>query len=173
MTKKITTWREAAQLTGLTHAALRQRVQRGHLNGPPWAQHELEGILNRQADGARHGARSAHGTISRWSSACDCDSCKEAHLASLRDYRRQRSIDELTPVREQVLNIFRSGGTWSDVFAETGLSQQRLHGIASWNKHWKRDLDRALMEGRDPNLKHGTASAWKSGCRCPECRNSR
>lgn len=171
--KTVTSWREAARITGLTPATLRARVEAGNLTQPPWTQAVLEKARDaKTTNRSKRGERSEHGTSARWSAGCNCEECAGAHLSAVRDLRRRKSLEALEPHREQILSMLASGDTYKKIFEKTGIRPQALTGIASWDEGWRQALDEALMTGRRPDLNHGTSWGWRCGCRCPECRDA-
>ena len=50
----------------------------------------------------------------------------------------------------------------------------RVHRYRAYDPQWAIDVDQALMDGRDPNVPHGTANGYRwHKCRCPECRTAK
>lgn len=167
MPRRITSLRQAAQVAGRSAPTIAGWVTSGRLPQGPWTERQL---LKASATSSSPGIASEHGTADRWRLGCTCDACRDAHLDQVRDMRRGRAIFRIDWVRDQILDILASGGTFADVHAQTGLTSQALHGAARTDADWRAALDEALMVGRDPDLAHGTPSGWRRGCRCPECR---
>lgn len=102
-----------------------------------------------------------------------------AHAAQSRERRRrqttQRTGQGLDPSRRgRLLKLVRRGHHVGDVAADMGVSM-----VAVWERtrmlpEWGRELDEALLRGRDPKISHG--SEWSHRvhrCRCPDCREAK
>lgn len=116
-----------------------------------------------------HCHRPVAGTASR------CASCRSLRRTPDRAYRREIA-DALFPpaARAALLGRIASGEHISDVCADLGISVHRARSYAAYAPAWGRALDLALTAGRDPDLDHGTAMAYRHGrCRCPECRTAK
>jgi hypothetical protein len=160
-TKRLESCRKAAQAVGVASTTVERWVRIGYLGEGPWTLAQVRKAQNKAADNGRHGGiRAAHGTETRWRAGCPCDECLAAHNAHLRGSRRAQALNLLADHKSTVIEILSSGGTFEEVKEETGLTPQRLHGIAKWNEEWCRELDDALMSGRDPDIAHGTEWAY-------------
>ena len=170
MSGNVTTKVEAAAILGITPSGVADRVRRGIMKPGPWTRRYLESL---GAPLGNAGPRSEHGTDVRWWGGCRCAACTAAHSTRFREDRRRHSLEVLGEHRADVLEMLAGGASFEHVEDVTGLSQQRLHGIAAWEPVWRAELDAALMAGRDPGRPHGTARAYRLGCRCPECREAK
>ncbi|WP_331726376.1 type I-E CRISPR-associated protein Cse1/CasA [Streptomyces sp. NBC_00470] len=89
---------------------------------------------------------------------------------------RKEIADAIFPEskRTALLERLSRGELLPDVCDDLDLTPNRIHGYAAYDATWRERLDSALMAGRDPDLDHGTESAYRHGaCRCPECRTAR
>lgn len=113
-----------------------------------------------------------HYTRTRYSR---CDDCRRKRLRS--DRRRRHAISRaLFPrvLREAVLRELRAGGPLGQVCEVLRIAPAQLHGFARINPWFRAELDEALRAGRDPELDHGSESAYRiHGCRCPDCRKGK
>ena len=104
-----------------------------------------------------------------------CARCRQARQPS--DWQRRRDIaDSRFPSRKrrELLARVAAGEPLPDACDHLGLTQHRVWGWTAFDEMWGPTLDDALTEGRDPDLAHGTAMAYRWGrCRCPECRQWR
>ena len=117
--------------------------------------------------------RSEHGSTNRWRWGCRCLACKKAHVDHSRTSRRASRDVEFGKHETQVLTALASGETPESACAGTTLSIGKLYGRAKWDKDWRNRLDLAMTLGRLPGVPHGTETAYKKGCRCPDCRSNR
>ncbi|MET9467814.1 hypothetical protein ABZY44_24025 [Streptomyces sp. NPDC006544] len=73
-----------------------------------------------------------------------------------------------------MLRELRKGRPLGQVCQTLRIFPAQLHAFARINPWFQAELDEALMEGRNPDLLHGSESAYRMhGCRCPECRRGR
>jgi hypothetical protein len=117
--------------------------------------------------------RSEHGSTDRWRWGCRCLACKGAHVEHSRMSRRGSRDAEFAKHAEHVLSALASGETPESACAGTTLSAGKLYGRARWDEGWRNSLDVAMSSGRLPGVPHGTETAYKAGCRCPNCRFQR
>lgn len=93
------------------------------------------------------------------------------------DRKRRRAISRAVfprPLRTALLTQLRSGRPLGEAAQSIRVPAPQIHGFARTNPAFRRELDEALLAGRDPNLTHGTQSAYRYGrCRCPECREAK
>lgn len=163
----IRSYREAARLLGSSASRIEGLVRRGRLPPPPWREVDLRkaGEVGR--------VRSEHGTVSRWRAGCDCDQCSDAHNTEIREMRRDRREEMLAEVWPGFLADLRSGVLYREACEDFGLPPTGLRRMIRHSPELVSQLDDALMEGRDPDLRHGAATAYRRGCRCPECAEYR
>lgn len=104
-----------------------------------------------------------------------CEACRRKRLRP--DRKRRHAISRaLFPrvLREAVLRELRKGRPFSEVCLNLRISPPQLHSFARINPWFRTELDEALMQGRNPDLRHGSESAYRlHGCRCPECRRGK
>lgn len=104
-----------------------------------------------------------------------CLQCQAARRDADRRYRREIA-DAVLPAatRAGLLILLRSGQPFAGACADVGISPQLAHGYRRYNPQWAKELDKALLAGRDPSLDHGSEYAYRIGrCRCPDCRTGR
>ena len=104
-----------------------------------------------------------------------CSACRHRRRGPDSDRRDETARSHFPEdAREELLRRVAAGEHLSDVCGELGITTVRAHAFATRDKQWGRRLDAALTAGRDPDLNHGTAMAYRWGrCRCPECRGWR
>ncbi|WP_431881942.1 hypothetical protein [Micromonospora chalcea] len=74
-------------------------------------------------------------------------------------------------MRTRALHLIRGGATPADAAAALGISAQTIHARVRVDPTWQAKLDAALMEGRRPDVPHGTPAGYRyHRCHCPECR---
>ena len=87
-----------------------------------------------------------------------------------------RSMDWLrgsvTAVWQELLEGARSGGKFARVTNHLGLTTQKVAAAISRDPALRAELDEALVQGRDPKIKHGRRLAYRQGCWCPDCRRA-
>lgn len=163
----------AARYLGVTPASIRGRIKRGTLAEGPWEIRELEASEGRVGVSSPRGLRGPHGTVSGWTSGCTCKPCTGAHNAETRNRNRRISTEVLEPVVSELLDLLRGGTPLPKAAKQLGVQYQRVYGVARHDVLLSRLIDEAAMAGRDPSLSHGTESAYRDGCRCPECREAK
>lgn len=96
----------------------------------------------------------------------------EQHVYHERARRRRRSAELLPPgKRGAITRALQSGMPPAEAARAGGITVQRLWELVRLLPAWGRQVDAALMEARDPNIRHGTEYAYrKRRCRCPDCR---
>lgn len=121
-----------------------------------------------RCEAAGHGC----GTPSGWRVGGRCPRCLGAHNMETRELRRRWSwIDQRT--WHAILRAIRNSRTMSDAAARYGLTANSLHAQARVHPERAEQLDLALTQGRDPSLVHGSYTAVRMGCSCPDCRAAR
>jgi DNA-binding CsgD family transcriptional regulator len=111
--------------------------------------------------------------VSRWRKGARDATARKAHNADDRRRRRAAVRARFAPVEKDLLKALASGTSLTDAVQAAGLPVQALFQRARWDKPWSDRLDAALMAGRDRQINHGTAWAYKHHrCRCPECRQA-
>ena len=88
----------------------------------------------------------------------------------LRSMERLRG--SVTAVWPELLKGARSGSKFARVTNHLGLTTQKVAAAISRDAALRAELDEALMQGRDPNIKHGRRLAYRQGCWCPDCRTA-
>ncbi|GAA1768553.1 hypothetical protein GCM10009734_91200 [Nonomuraea bangladeshensis] len=74
-------------------------------------------------------------------------------------------------MRAHVLRAVAASTRLADAMAEFELPQEVAYGRARWDAEFRDALYSALMDGRDPRLRHGSWTTYdRDGCRCPECQ---
>jgi hypothetical protein len=101
-----------------------------------------------------------------------CDDCHAQRAAADYTYRKQTATARFPEVVRRMLTArLAAGEHLTDVCRSLETTTQQAHGFKVFDRTWAEELDGALLAGRDPDLNHGTITAYrKSNCRCPECR---
>lgn len=112
--------------------------------------------------------------LTRWRQGDRDDEAREAHNAEIRDLRRAAAAGRLGPsVRAYILREVADGRRLPEVAAALGISTNAIHGLARTDPGWRRDLETAVMDGRDPDIEHGAAASYRrQRCRCRDCREA-
>lgn len=168
--RTLTSRAAAAREAGVTPMTVSGWISKGWLTEPPWTPHQVAKAAERSTRTGRRGSSSEHGTPSRWRAGCPCEKCAAAHRADDAARLRTRRMAEWAEREPGLLADLAAGTRYSEALARAEVTAQAV------TEHRRRDpgfaerLDQALMAGRDPGLDHGRPIAWRSGCRCPECR---
>lgn len=80
-----------------------------------------------------------------------------------------RSVIAVWP---DLLEGARSGRKFADVAKHLGVTTQKVAATISRDSALRAQLDEALMQGRDPKIRHGQRLAYREGCWCSECRRA-
>lgn len=104
--------------------------------------------------------------------ASRCIGCRIIRRQADKEQKRQAAEAALTPTtRTKLLTLLRNGVPLGEACASLGVSTAAVHGFRAYDPVWSVNLDAALLEGRDPSLKHPSAMAYRWGrCRCSDCR---
>lgn len=165
------TFADVARHVGVTPPTVRAWVEKGWLTASgPWTTADARAAAARSRQRAGRGAVAAHGTASRWRAGCSCEACRAAHNAESRDMREAARVEWWADREAPLLEALAGGVPWREALAEVGATAQAVTAHRYRSPAFAAALDAALMEGRDQSLEHGTAGAWRAGCRCPECR---
>lgn len=148
--------------------------QAGVTSTAVYYQRDRSPVMRAMLDEARGVASRGAGAAGRWRRGARDDVARREHNDQTRDYRRQKTLARFTPeIERTVLESLRAGTPLVEAAALAGMTQQTLFGRGRFDAAWAARLDRALMAGRDPSVKHGTDYTYKvKGCRCPECRGA-
>ena len=101
-----------------------------------------------------------------------CDSCQAQRTALDFDYRHRIAAERFpASVRRIVVARLAEGEHLTDVCTSLEITTRMVHGFKAYEPGWAEALDGALLAGRNPDLNHGSITAYRHGrCRCPECR---
>ena len=97
---------------------------------------------------------------------------RREHTVQTTQWRREQALAMFEPVEGGLLRALADGYPLRAAAELAGVTVQAIHGRRVWDAEWAQRVDAALMEGRDPSLRHGTEGAYGDGCRCPECREA-
>lgn len=162
---------EVAAWVGASLITITQWIEKGWLPAEgPWTDLQIAEARCRTSSVAPRGAQAGHGTDSRWRFGCRCDLCKTAHNHSLREFRAGRAILRWEAAAPALIELLAAGRPYRDAADEVGVTTQAISAHRRRDPAFAEALDIALMGSRNPELTHGTGTSWKSGCRCPECR---
>ena len=171
MPDQITTTVEAARRLGVTPASVRALTARGTLPaGPPWTPQQLaDARAHRGGSILRLNGHIPHHGAAGWAYGCRCSTCRDGHNRQVRDMRRARRVEALTPHLPTILNRLIQTHSMRQAVQGTGITEQAVWGIALWDAEVLAAIDAALQESR-PDVPHGTEAGYRRGCRCAECR---
>lgn len=169
---RVKTFAAAARLAGVTPMTIRLWVSKGWLlpAGEGWTAAQLRRAAEAGRQSSGRGSTAEHGTASRWRAGCDCDACGAAHNLDTQQRRREARQAWWVQRTEPLLKRLAGGGDYGHVLADLEVTAAAVTARRRTDPSFAQALDEALMTGRDPDLRHGTAAAWKRRCRCPECR---
>lgn len=173
MGESLSTLAAAARAARVTPPTVRAWIAKGWLpEAGPWTAAQVRAAARQSRQRSGRGPVSEHGSVSRYRAGCRCAACVAAHNQQTTEdreaARRAWWADRETPLIEAV----SAGGTYHEVLEAQGITAQAVTGHRRRSPEFADALDAALMESRDETRKHGTASAWRAGCRCPECREA-
>lgn len=160
----------AARLLGITPATVRSWVRDGRLPEQPWDPNDLRARAAEIVPATPRSNAADHGTPSKWRSGCDCPACTHAHNADLAGWRADRRTTQWAPLVRPFLDDVAAGTPYATAVDRIGMTVQAVTAHRRRDPEFARQLDQALLEGRDPTVAHGTPAGWKAPCRCPECR---
>lgn len=160
---------EYAERVGASRSRLYQRI--GEIPGLREAVREARAA---RTAGSPPQAPRRRSRGSRWRQGERGSKARREHNIETRDLRRKKTLARFTPgIERTLLESLREGVPLVEAAAQVGMQQQTLFGRARFDHGWKTRLDRALMAGRNPDVRHGTDYVYKQyGCRCPECREA-
>lgn len=162
----ITTQRAAARIAGVSATTIGGWLRRGLLGPKPWTARE---ILKARSLAPSRGILSPHGTTSRWRVGCDCPRCTHAHAEEARHLRQLGNPACWDLIEKSLLDALANGTPYRQALDDAGVTAQAFSQKRRRDPAFGRAANAALMAGRNPNLHHGRDSAWKAGCRCPDC----
>ena len=162
-----TTRAEAARAVGVAASTVDGWVRCGVISAGPWTVTDL----NRAMEGSvPRPVASEHGTGMRYRYGCRCKPCAQAHSEETGALLTARRSQRLTPVWDALLEDLRSGSDYAEACERVGLTSYGVSSMMRVEPEMRAELDEALAQGSDGELRHGTASGYRARCRCPECR---
>lgn len=173
--RQIATQAEAARLLGITAMTVRRWIIIGLLDEPPWTRRTLRAAeqaaaRRRTSSTPPTGSTAEHGTPSRWRASCDCDACRAAHNDDTTSRRIAARATWWAQREDAFLDDLASGASYREALEAHGISAQTVTARRCRDRAFADRLWDALNTGRDPDLSHGTSTAWREGrCRCREC----
>lgn len=116
-----------------------------------------------------------HGTPARWRGnstrpGCRCPECAQAHLDDQAAYKHRTAMRWWETRGPDLCALLAAGRPYREALDEMETTAQAVTAHRRRDPAFAARLDAALHDGRDPTLDHGTATAWRRGCRCPDCR---
>ena len=91
----------------------------------------------------------------------------EDHLHTMAGLR-----GSVAAVWPDLLDGARAGHKFASMTNRLGLTTQKVASAIWRDPLLRTQLDDALMQGRDPGIRHGRRLAYREGCWCPECRKA-
>lgn len=169
--REVGTFAGAARVARVTPATVRGWVAKGWLpKSGPWSVAEVRAAARRGRQRTGRGTTAEHGTASRWRAGCQCAACTAAHNEDTRARRAEARAQWWQDREGPLLAEVAEGAPYGEVLRGHGVTAQAITGHRRRSPEFARALDVALLAGRDPELSHGSATGWRAGCRCPECR---
>lgn len=162
-----TTRAEAARAVGVAASTVDGWVRRGVISAGPWTVADLKRAMEGSAP---RPVASEHGTGMRYRYGCRCKPCVQAHNEDMNALLTDRRQRRLTPIWDALLDDLRSGTDYAEACERVGLTSYGVSSMMRVEPEMRAELDEALAQGSDGELRHGTASGYRARCRCPECR---
>lgn len=167
----VTSRYEVARRAGVPMATLRQWFADGLLpERPPWTVRQIREAEFAARGGVRRGPRKGHGTYARWRYGCDCDDCCAARRVHVNEIRQAAAFARWETLGPRLCELVAAGAGYGDAVEAIGVTWQAVIAHRRCDPAFAARLDAALMQGRDPDVPHGTHMGWRTGCRCPDCR---
>lgn len=168
---QLRSYAEVARHVGVSSRTVQDWAAKGWLSGAgPWSAADARAAAARSRQRGGRGPSAAHRSASRWRAGCRCAECRAAHGEATKITREAARAAWWESREAPLLEALAGGARWADALAVVGATSPAVTGHRRRSVEFAAALDAALLEGRDPAIEHGTASAWRAGCRCPECR---
>lgn len=166
---------QAARFFEVTPTTVRRWITEGSLAcTPPWRAVDLQKAADAQTPYlTRRGVRSEHGSLSRFRAGCRCRKCRDTKNAEDRKVLRAKRMKEWEALGPALIGQVEAGVSLQDALVECDITAQALTEHRLRDPKFKAMLDLVLLDMRDSGVPHGTSRGWKTGCRCPECREYR
>ena len=95
---------------------------------------------------------------------------KKSVIASVRKgYIRQRREEFWAGKEASLIEKLMVPSEYQQILGEVGVTRQAIRERQRVDKQFSEAVESALMSGRPSLHQHGTATSYRTGCRCTEC----
>lgn len=159
----------AGRYLGRSRNTISRLIADGTLPPLPLSKDDLDSIRDVLLESGHVGATSPHGSMSRWAYGCRCEECTAAKSRESDEYIRQRREEFWAGKEAPLIEKLMVSSEYQQILGEVGVTWQAIRERQRVDKQFSEAVESALMSGRPSLHQHGTATSYRTGCRCTEC----